>query len=261
MVKSAKAKKALRAFFFKTLERESGNEGDSTEKANSIRLIKPFWLLNLDQIDGIEKPRAAAPRSEFQQVDAAEQVLIHSGAVIHEAGENAFYRPSTDEIYLPERTRFASEIEFYSVALHELTHWTGGRHRLARDFAKRFGTEAHAFEELIAELGSAFLNAELGFSAATIPNHAGYIESWLKVLKNDKRAIFTAASQASKAHRYIMDMGGGNTRAEGGIRQIFIETAAAVSMENTEMHFRISGCEKTGHAVTRKRSRSRETFD
>ena len=90
-------------------------------------------------------------------------VLIHSGAVIREAGEKAFYRPSTDEIYLPERTRFASEIEFYSVALHELTHWTGAKHRLARDFANRFGTEAYAFEELIAELGSAFLNAELGF--------------------------------------------------------------------------------------------------
>ncbi|MBA2659356.1 MAG: hypothetical protein H0U72_07370 [Nitrosospira sp.] len=90
--------------------------------------------------------------------------------------------------------------------MHELTHWSGAKHRVARDFANRFGTEAYAFEELIAELGSAFLNAELGFSATTIPNHAGYIDSWLKVLKNDKRAIFTAANQASKAHRYIMDL-------------------------------------------------------
>lgn len=106
---------------------------------------------------------------------------------------------------MPERTRFASEAEFYSVALHELTHWTGAKHRLARDFAIRFGTDAYAFEELIAELGSAFLNAELGFAASMIPNHAGYIKSWLKVLKNNKRAIFTAANQASKAHRYIMD--------------------------------------------------------
>jgi antirestriction protein ArdC len=76
---------------------------------------------------------------------------------------------------------------------------------LARDFSGRFGTQAYAFEELIAELGSAFLNAELGFAAATIPSHAGYIESWMKVLKNDKKAIFTAASQASKADRHIMD--------------------------------------------------------
>ena len=91
------------------------------------------------------------------------------------------------------------------MALHELTHWTGAGHRLARDFCGRFGTKAYAFEELIAELGSAFLNADLGFAAVKIPNHAGYIESWLKVLKNDKRAIFAAASAASKAHRYIMD--------------------------------------------------------
>jgi antirestriction protein ArdC len=207
-----KGEKSVTCVFFKTLERESENEADSTEKTNSVRMIKPFWLFNLDQIDGIEKPQAPGPLKEFQQINAAENVLIRSGAVIREVGEKAFYQPSTDEVYLPERTRFASEIEFYSVALHELTHWTGAKHRLARDFAKRFGSEAYAFEELIAELGSAFLNAELGFAASMIPNHAGYIESWLKVLKNDKRAIFTAASQASKAHSYIVDLVGCNQK-------------------------------------------------
>jgi antirestriction protein ArdC len=207
-----KGEKSVTCVFFKTIERESENEGDSTEKAHSIQMIKPFWLFNLDQIDGIEKPQAAVSLKEFQQVDAAENVLVRSGAVIRETGEKAFYQPSTDEIYLPERNRFSSENEFYSVALHELTHWTGAKHRLARDFAKRFGSEAYAFEELIAELGSAFLNTELGFAASMIPNHAGYIESWLKVLKNDKRAIFTAASQASKAHSYIMDLVGCNQK-------------------------------------------------
>ena len=184
----------------------STGDGDSAKESESVRVMSSFWLFNLDQIDGIDKPQTAAQRSEFQQIDAAEAVLIHSRAVIREEGEKAFYRSSTDEIYLPQRARFASMIEFYSVAQHELTHWTGAKHRLARDFADHFGTEAYAFEELIAELGSAFLNAELGFSATTIPNHAGYIDSWLKVLKNDKRAIFTAASQASKAHRYIVDL-------------------------------------------------------
>ncbi|SHL64076.1 Antirestriction protein ArdC [Nitrosospira sp. Nsp11] len=203
-----KGEKSVSCVFFKTIERDSG-KGD-TEKTESARIISPFWLFNLDQIDGIEKPQVIAPLNEFQQIDAAESVLRHSGAVIREQGEKAFYRPSTDEIYLPERNRFASEIEFYSVALHELTHWTGAKHRLARDFASRFGTESYAFEELIAELGSAFLNAELGFAASMIPNHAGYIESWLKVLKSDKRAIFTAANQASKAHRYIIDLVEGN---------------------------------------------------
>ena len=76
----------------------------------------------------------------------------------------------------------------------------------AGDFSGRFGTEAYAIEELIAELGSAFLNPDLGFSATRVPNRAGYIEAWLRVLKNDKRALFTAASQASKAHRFVMDL-------------------------------------------------------
>jgi antirestriction protein ArdC len=89
------------------------------------------------------------------------------------------------------------------VALHGLTHWTGAKHRLARDFAPRFGTDAYAFEELIAGLGSAFLSAERGFAGTMIPSHAGYIESWLKVLKNDKSAIFTAASYAERAAAFL----------------------------------------------------------
>lgn len=200
-----KGEKSVPCIFFGTVERESKNPGEDKAATESVRIIRPFWLFNLDQIDGIEAPQSIPLLDEFRQIEAVEHVLTRSGAVIREAGDQAFYRRSTDEIHLPQRTRFASEIEFYSVALHELTHWTGAGHRLARDFSGRFGSEAYAFEELVAELGSAFLNAELGFSAATIPNHAGYIESWLKMLKNDPRAIFTAASAASKAHRYIMD--------------------------------------------------------
>ncbi len=175
-----------------------------TEEEKEIPMASPFWVFNLDQIDGIERPAAATVRTEWEQVEAAEAILKASGAKINETGQKAFYRPSTDEITMPERARFASAKDFYSVALHELTHWTGAKHRLNRDFSGRFGSEAYAFEELVAELGSAFLNAETGFIASQIPNHASYIDSWLKVLKNDKRAIFTAASQASKAHGYIM---------------------------------------------------------
>ncbi|MBA4143551.1 MAG: DUF1738 domain-containing protein [Nitrosospira sp.] len=199
-----KGEKDVQCVFFKTIERES--KKDETGDNETVRVISPFWLFNLDQIDGIEAPQAIGGLEAFQQIEAAEHVLKESSAVIREEGEKAFYRPSTDEIVLPERTRFSSEIEFYSVALHEITHWTGAAHRLARDFSGRFGTHAYAFEELVAELGSAFLNAELGFAATMIPSHAGYIETWLKILKNDKRAIFTAASAASQAHRYIMDL-------------------------------------------------------
>jgi antirestriction protein ArdC len=102
------------------VERKTKTQDEETTE--SLRVIRPFWLFNLDQIDGIDKPQAIGALDEFQQIEAAESILRQSGAVIREEGERAFYRPSTDEIYLPERTRFASEIEFYSVALHELTH-------------------------------------------------------------------------------------------------------------------------------------------
>ena len=201
-----KGEKGQLCVFFKMLEIMDKEAAETDDDAKKIPMASPFWLFNLDQIDGIEKPAAAAPRSEWKQIESAEHVLKASGASIKEEGQKAFYRPSTDEIYLPERTRFADVKEFYSVALHELTHWSGSKNRLNRDFAGRFGSESYAFEELVAEFGSAFLNADLGFIGSTIPNHSSYIDSWLKVLKNDKRAIFTAASQAGKAHSFIMNL-------------------------------------------------------
>lgn len=195
-----KGEKGELCVFFKMLEVTD----KETEEEKEIPMASPFWVFNLDQIDGIEKPSVNTIRNDWEQVEAAETILKASGAKIVEQGQKAFYRPSTDEITMPERARFADAKDFYSVALHELTHWTGAKHRLNRDFSGRFGSEAYAFEELVAELGSAFLNAEIGFVASQIPNHASYIDSWLKVLKNDKRAIFTASSQASKAHNYIM---------------------------------------------------------
>lgn len=200
-----KGEKGQLCLFFKMLE-VTGKEAAKGEDEKKIPMASPFWLFNLDQIDSIEKSPAAAPRSEFQQIKTVEQILNASQAIIKEQGQKAFYRSSTDEIYLPERTRFADVKEFYSVALHELTHWTGAKIRLNRDFSGRFGSEAYAFEELIAEFGSAFLNADLGFASSMIPNHAQYIDSWLKVLKNDKRAVFTAAGQAGKAHSFIMNL-------------------------------------------------------
>ena len=108
---------------------------------------------------------------------------------------------------MPERERFTSEPNYYATALHELTHWTGHTSRLARDFSGRFGSEAYAFEELIAELGAAFLAGRVGFVEATIENHAAYLESWIKILKGDKNAIFTAASHASRAYEFIVSAG------------------------------------------------------
>lgn len=133
----------------------------------------------------------------------AENLFRKSGVSIIEKGQNAFFRPSTDEVWLPERYLFPDAANFYATGLHELVHWSGGKGRLNREMKGKFGSGDYAFEELIAELGSAFLMADLGIVGEV--QHESYIASWLKALKNDKRYIFKASSAASKAYHYLMD--------------------------------------------------------
>jgi antirestriction protein ArdC len=196
-----KGSKGQQVVYYSTMERVSTDHATGEINPTKVGFLKSYTVFNLEQCEGIE---AAIVTRTFLGNAAAEALLQASGAVILEQGGKAYYRPSTDEIYMPERSRFITDEAFYAVALHELTHWTGHQSRLARDFSGRFGTEAYAFEELVAELGAAFSCADLGLIPATLDNHAGYIDSWLKVLKNDKKAIFTAASQASKAHGWLM---------------------------------------------------------
>lgn len=197
-----KGSKGVQVVYFSTIEREHRDPSTGEIDSREIGFLKSYTVFNLEQCDGIE---TGIERRTFHGNEAAEAVMQASGAAIIEQGGKAFFRPGTDEIYLPERSRFVSDQAFYSVAMHELTHWTGHKSRLARDFSGRFGTEAYAFEELIAELGAAFCCADLGLIPATMDDHASYIDSWLKVLKGDKKAIFTAASRASKAHAFLME--------------------------------------------------------
>ena len=106
---------------------------------------------------------------------------------------------------MPDVDRFTSPEAYCATALHELVHWTGHPDRLARAFGRRFGDAAYAFEELVAELGSAFVLGHIGLVDATIEGHAGYLESWLQVLRNDRSAIFTAARAAGEAFEYILE--------------------------------------------------------
>lgn len=141
-------------------------------------------------------------------------MLAASGATINHGFDGAFYAPSKDQICLPARERFTSPENYYATALHELTHWTGHESRLNRQFGKRFGDDAYAFEELVAELGAVFVVGHVGFVDATIENHAAYVENWLTVLKNDKTAIFTASKQASLAYDFILEKAGMKTARE-----------------------------------------------
>jgi antirestriction protein ArdC len=131
----------------------------------------------------------------------ADEFLQPTGADIREGHGEAFYVPSKDFISLPAFAAFKGADHFYGVAFHELTHWTGAKGRCDRDLKQRFGSNAYAAEELIAELGAAFLSAEFGFDGDV--RHAGYIESWINLLRSDKRAFFTAASKAQAAADFL----------------------------------------------------------
>ncbi|WP_208951058.1 ArdC family protein [Rahnella sp. ChDrAdgB13] len=195
-----KGERGTVAIFYTTLEKE--NEAGEID---FIPMLKTFTVFNVDQIDGL--PLAAectTPTVTFDPLPQVESLIQRTGAKITERGQAAFYTPTTDEIFLPERGRFADAANFYATGLHELVHWCGAKSRLNREMKGGFGSEGYAFEELIAELGAAFLMADLGVSGEV--QHESYIASWLKSLKNDKRFIFKAASAASKAHRYLMEI-------------------------------------------------------
>ncbi|HDH1871643.1 TPA: zincin-like metallopeptidase domain-containing protein [Enterobacter ludwigii] len=187
------------AIFYTMLEREN-NEGET----EYIPMLKTFTVFNVEQIDGLTlSDEAVFPAEIFEPLPQAEALFRNSGATIIAKGQNAFFAPSTDEIHLPERRLFSDAANFYATGMHELVHWSGAKSRLNREMKGKFGSEDYAFEELIAELGSAFLMADLGIVGEV--QHESYIASWLKALRNDKRYIFKAASAASKAHRYLMD--------------------------------------------------------
>ena len=188
--------------FYKPWESTDTNAATGETETVKGAVLKSFRVFNLDQIDGVQAP-AQEERPAFVAIEDAERILNASPARIQMGGTQAFYRPSDDTIHLPNREVFINSEAFYSTALHEMCHSSGHQSRLARDFSGRFGTEAYAFEELIAELGSAFLNADLGILNTTLPDHADYLSNWIKIIRNDKKAIFTAAAAASRAAAYI----------------------------------------------------------
>lgn len=169
------------------------------DKDKTFSMMKTYTVFNVAQCDGLPAdltaPKEIIPQPALDETYSA--FVQATGARIAHGGDRAFYMPSTDSIVMPPVGAFKTLDSYKATELHELTHWTGAKHRLARDFSGRFKSEAYAFEELIAEIGAAFLCAHLGVTGEL--RHAGYVANWLKVLKDDNKAIFTAASQASKA--------------------------------------------------------------
>lgn len=199
-----KGAKGVMGVFFSKIQKQA--EGEGTEQT-TVSMLNAFWLFNVEDIDGLKLP-SCVERPSFERMEDAERLLAASGAKLRWGGTQACYIPTIDEIRLPDRERFGRPVNAYAVALHELSHWTGHSSRLNRDFSGRFGSEAYAFEELIAELGSAFLVAHLGLTGARMENHASYVASWLKILRNDKTAIFTASKHAHAAYQHIVRVAG-----------------------------------------------------
>ncbi|MBK7416391.1 MAG: DUF1738 domain-containing protein [Dechloromonas sp.] len=182
-------------------------DGDETEK-RFMPLLKVFSVFNVNQVDGLPESyqEAAAVEADWDASATAEQIIDGSGAEIRHQGFKAFYSPPNDLIYLPSKASFADASSYYSTALHELCHWTGSTTRLGRKLGRRFGESAYAMEELIAEMGAAFLSAHCRLDGKL--QHASYIASWLEVLHRDKRAVFVAAAQAQKAADYLLEQAG-----------------------------------------------------
>ena len=197
-----KGERGTQIVFFKMKEVGDEVEADDEQK-RVIPMLRSYIVFNASQLEFLpEKFELRPTPAVWQPLGEAEQLLYETGAVIHHGGSRAFYRPSDDIIQLPPETWFDQPDDYYAVALHETVHWTGHPRRLNRVLGRRHGIEAYAYEELVAEMGAAFLCAHVGIPARL--EHASYIDSWLDALRRDKRLIFTAAGAAQKAADYVL---------------------------------------------------------
>lgn len=206
-----KGEKGAPIIFYKTLSREEENEHGEAQEFQ-IPMMRFYTVFNADQVDGYEDSEAlkANDTDLVTRIDKAESFCQNTGADIRHGGAQAYYKRSEDYIQIPEtiafvQTRHSSATEnYYAVLFHELTHWSGAPHRLNRDKAKTGEElEKYAFEELVAELGAAFLCSKLAIGQAPRDDHALYIKSWLQALKDDKRFIFKASAHAARAVDFL----------------------------------------------------------
>lgn len=195
------------AFFVGQTTKASETEGGDDR---TISFLKSYHVFNGDEVDGLPARFApvvaapvtapACPHARRPDVDA---FFADAGVKLAHGGDRAYYMPSVDAVRMPELAQFNSAESYYATLAHEAVHFTGHESRCAREFGKRFGDQSYAVEELIAELGAAFLCADLGISDAPRADHADYLANWLAVLKADNRAIFTAAAAADRAAGWL----------------------------------------------------------
>jgi antirestriction protein ArdC len=184
---------------------ETGDDGQDIER--QIPFLKAYTVFNVEQVEGLPAHfyGVAQPRLDAaQRIAHAEAFFAATGAEVRHGGAQAYYALQPDYVQMPPFESFEDPEAYYATLAHECTHWTRHPLRLDRDFGrKRWGDEGYAQEELVAELGAAFLCADLGLELEPRADHASYIESWLRVLKDDRRFIFTAAAHAQRAADFL----------------------------------------------------------
>jgi len=192
-----KGEKSTSIVYASTFEKQNEN-GDK----DVIPFLKSYAVFAVEQCEGLEALQEKPMILNIEQRDSDCEAFIQStGAIVRHGGGRAYYTSKDDYIMLPPFETFNGSNGYYNTALHELVHWSGHETRCNRQFGKRFGDKAYAAEELVAELGAAFMCAEFGYDAVT--QHAAYIQSWIDLIKDDCKAFITAASKASAAVEYL----------------------------------------------------------
>lgn len=213
------------AIFYKSYSKtvESPVTGDSADETR--RVLRSYAVFNADQIDGLPDRFRPSPLSVVPPADTlpdrAQAFVDALPATVHTRGDKAFYDRIDDSITMPAVDQFSTRAYWASTLAHEAGHWTGHPDRLDRQFGKKFGDEAYAFEELCAEMTAALLGADLGLPTSHLDDHASYIGSWLRVLKRDNRAVMTAAAKAEAAAGFLLRATGlgGDESTEEPIRE------------------------------------------
>ena len=242
-----KGERGTIVLFYKDLPREEAVDARSGEGQEPARgfVARASFVFNVAQVDGAPSLEATVPDADaLAPLPAFAALVAASGARIVEGNHQPCYLPRTDAIHLPMRALFRSAEGHAGTLAHELVHWTGAPHRLARDLTGRFGMRAYAAEELVAELGAAFVLAEVGVARLPHPQHAAYVASWLPLLRADPRALASAAAQASRAAVYLVALG---TAADDmiGQREPSANEAAVASSDLS------AGAEPVSHVMER----------
>lgn len=202
-----KGEKGNLVVYANTITRTETDETTGDEETREIPFMKGYSVFNVEQIEGLPAhfyARAEPRLNPDERIAHAEGFFASTSADIRHGGNRAFYTPSGDFVQMPEFESLRDAPAYYATLAHECTHWTRHEKRLDRDFGrKKWGDEGYAMEELVAELGAAFLCADLELTPHVREDHAPYIAGWLKVLKEDKRAIFSAAAHAQKAADFL----------------------------------------------------------